>query len=455
MAGYDIPAVDRMRVVDTPQETSREGAKILYLAQLLPYPADAGPKVRIYHVLRYLAQHNRVTLVAFSRPSDAPEAVTHLKEFCAEVHVVPMQRSRMNDLRAMTESLLGGRSFIIHRDHVPEMAKLVDRLLAEGNFQAVHSDQLWMAQYALRARHFSAAKGSPLRLVLDEHNACFQIFQRLAQGERNPVKKLLLEREWRMLARYEAQTTNQFDQVVTVSEQDRAILQRMTRKPADAVPQFHTIPICVDQAQTEPVQAQPEARNVLHLGTMFWLPNVEGVLWFARHVWPRVLEAVPQATFTIAGKNPPKTIEALADGATVGTNGISPPSRRPAIQVTGYVPDPRPYLEQAGVFIVPLLSGSGMRVKILDAWSWGLPVISTTVGAEGVEYRDGENILIADHPGQFAQAVIRVLCDTDLALKLRRNGRQWVENRYDWRSVYRAWDTVYAGVSGSTGGAHE
>jgi glycosyltransferase involved in cell wall biosynthesis len=137
---------------------------------------------------------------------------------------------------------------------------------------------------------------------------------------------------------------------------------------------------------------------------------------------------------TILGKNPAEEIRALAQNNGLGTT----------IQVTGYVADPQPYLEAAGVFIVPLFSGSGMRVKIVDAWRWGLPVVSTTIGAEGIEYRDGENILIADTAEDFARAVVRVLSEPELAKGLRRNGRRWVEEHYDWRKVYPAWDAIYA-----------
>jgi len=121
-------------------------AKILYLAQLLPYPADAGPKVRIYHVLRHLAQRHEVTLLAFNRPDDPPQAQEHLRQFCAAVHTVPMVRSRSRDLRALLLSLLKGGSFIIQRDESREMIQKVNQLLSEQTFDAVHADQLWMAQ---------------------------------------------------------------------------------------------------------------------------------------------------------------------------------------------------------------------------------------------------------------------------------------------------------------------
>lgn len=405
--------------------------KILFLSQVIPYPTDAGPKTRAYYCLRHLhAVGHQVVLVYFSRPADHPQAIAHLQQFCSEVISLPLPRSRLRDGISLARALLRRRPFIIERDSLPQMHALVQRLLDSGSFDAVHSDQLWMAQYARQARQ-AGSKTGPL-LVLDEHNACFQIVQRLAVGEGNRLKQWILQGEARKVQAYEARCLAQFDRVVTVTQEDRRILEGLASgAPPASSPRtaFETIPICVDPQQVRPAQPTSGSKNVLHLGTMFWPPNAEGVLWFARKVWPQVQAQIPQATFTIVGKNPPEAVRALAASGK--------------IEVTGFVQDPQPYLDQAAVFIVPLFSGSGMRVKILDAWSWGLPIVSTSIGAEGLEFRNGENILIADSAQEFAQAVLRLLQDEPLAARLRQNGRDWVSQVYDWRKVYPAWDALY------------
>lgn len=414
--------------------------RILYLSQLVPYPPDSGPKVRQYYVLRYLAQQHEVTLVAFSRPDDTPEALAHLKELCREVHTIPMKRARWRDLLALGVSWLIGESFIIRRDWVPGMAKRVEAEILRGGYDIVQADQLWMAQYGLLAERLAReGKASKPFLVLDEHNACFQIPQRLARGERNPLKRLALEREWRALQSYEAVACASYDHVVTVTEEDRAILEGMVRQVGGVYseaghlkPTFSTIPICVDTASVTPVRFHPGSQNVLHMGTMFWPPNVEGVMWFVREVWPRVREKVSGASFTIVGKNPPDAVRSLEQEDS-------------GIHVTGYVADPLPYLETAAVFVVPLFSAGGMRVKIVDGWRWGLPVVSTSIGAEGIRFIESENLLIADTAESYAQAVVSVLLDQELNRRLRENGRRWVEEIYDWQRVYPAWEDVYAG----------
>ena len=409
--------------------------KILYLSQLVPYPPDSGAKVRQYYVLRYLAQRHQVNLVAFSRSDDTPEALAHLKEFCRDVRTVPMERSRLRDGLALLGSWLRGESFIIRRDKVPAMTALVEEELLDGGYDVVHADQLWMAQYALLAAGLSGqGRIERPRLILDEHNACFQIFQRLAEGEHSPLKRLALDREWRALQRFEGQACSRFDRVVTVTGEDRQILEPLVNEAAaqsgQPAPRFSTIPICVDTESVPPVVPVEASAEVLHLGTMFWPPNVEGVLWFARQVWPLVREQIPEAAFTVVGKNPPEQIKALVRQAA-------------GINVTGYVTDPQPYLERAKAFIVPLFSAGGMRVKIIDGWCWGLPIVSTTIGAEGIQYREGENILIADDAQSFAAAVVQVLQDRAMNHSLRENGRRWAEEKYSWQRVYLEWDQVY------------
>lgn len=401
---------------------------ILFLSQLVPYPPDSGPKVRSYNVLRYLAQKHAVTLVALRRSDDSEEALEHLRTICKAVHTIPIERSMSRDILNLAGSLLTNDSFIIRRDRVVAMQALIDHELNRSHFDFIHADQLWMAQYALRSRKSDARPA----LILDEHNATFQIFQRMAGGERNPVRKLILEREWRALQRYEVETCAKFDQVVTVTENDLTILEPMVNSldVSTTNNHFQVIPICIDTESIEVVKPVHRSQEILHMGTMFWMPNFEGVSWFIQEVWPLVKTKVSEASFTIVGKRPPGGLIRQAD-------------QDDSIQVTGYVEDPTENLENSAAFIVPLHSGSGMRVKIVESWARGLPIVSTTIGAEGLRYRDGENILIADGAEAFAAATVRVLQDTELNLRLRKNGREWAEQHYDWRKTYARWDEVY------------
>ena len=418
-------------------------ANILFLTQVLPFPLDAGPKVRAYHMLRRLAQQHNVTLVSFVRPDDPPEALTHLRALCAAVHPVPMRRSAARNIRAGLEGLISGLPMVIARDKMAEMDAVVRGLAAGGAFDVVHADQLSMAWWGQRAVQSARAAGHSLHALLDQHNAIYLLIERMAANESQPWRRVLMAREARAFRRYEAAMCRAFDAVLTVTSEDRERLLALSAPAARAAAndslfpsallpaKFTVVPICVDPTQVAAVPRQPGSPPaILHLGTMFWPPNVTGVLWFAQEIWPRVRVDVPNARFVIVGKNPPAEVQALAAD--------------PSIIVTGYVSDPTPYLAAADAFIVPLHAGGGMRVKILDAWLWGLPIVSTPIGAEGIELRAGENILIADDAPAFVAAVVRCLTDPALNAHLRAAGRAWVEDRYAWQRVYHKVDEVYA-----------
>jgi len=419
-------------------------ANVLFLTQVLPFPLNSGAKIRAYYVLRQMAQQHAVTLVSFVRQDDPPEAIAHLRGLCSAVHTVPMRRSRLRDARALLKAGLTGRSVVIVRDEISGMFATLQRLAHTAPFDVIHADQTSMVQYALYAQrqHRKTCDPTPVHTVLDAHNALYRIPERLATVERNPLKRLGLRREARALRRFESRAYRQFDHVVFVTEVDRQELLALPVKGTATArrgegearaPATSVIPICVDPEAQPLVPRVSSPMSVVHVGTMFWPPNIEGVLWFARETFPRVLAQVPEAQFVIVGKNPPPAVQEL-------------PRAIPNISVTGYVPDPAPYLAQTAAFIVPLRAGGGMRVKIVDAWCWGVPIVSTTVGAEGIDVRNGENILIADTPEEMAAAVIRLLRDPGLGERLRRNGRTWVERHYNWRTVYPAWDRVYASV---------
>jgi glycosyltransferase involved in cell wall biosynthesis len=257
----------------------------------------------------------------------------------------------------------------------------------------------------------------------------------LAEAARNPLLRWWLNQEAGRLARFEARTCREFDRVVTVTPEDGQALAGLY---ADGwpPPSFAVIPICVDPGPAPATGPGPDEPGILFLGGMHWPPNRDGVLWFAREVLPRVRAGLPRAQFFAVGRQPPGELRAV----------------EAAVSVPGYVAAPHAYWARSQVFVVPLRAGGGMRVKILDAWARGLPVVSTAIGAEGLSCRHGEDILIADSSEEFASAVLRVLTERGLRERLSRGGRSTVERRYDWRLVYPAWDEIYAPLETESAG---
>jgi glycosyltransferase involved in cell wall biosynthesis len=388
---------------------------ILLLTQVLPYPPESGPQIKTWNLIKYLARHHAVTLVSFVRGAAPP--VGPLLRYCRAVHTVPLARGVVRDAGFLLASLLGGQPFVIRRDDRAAMRRLVAAVAAGGAFDAVHADQLNMAPYALRVR-------APLR-VLDAHNALWVLYRRLAEQLPIGPRRALWAREWRALKRYEGWCARQFDRVLAVSDVDRQALEDAMGGPADIA----VMPIAVDTDELAPLVRDADAQRIVHLGTMFWPPNVDAVRWFADAVFPAVQRARAQAGFDVIGARPTRSIRALA--------------RRAGIRVTGYVADPTPYLRAAGAFVVPLRSGGGMRVKILTALAQGLPVVSTPIGCEGLQVESGRDLLIAEGAAAFAGATLRVLGDRGLADALGRNGRALIESTYDYRIAYRSLDRIY------------
>lgn len=421
--------------------------KILFLTQVLPHPLDAGPKVRAYYVLRYLARRHQITLASFTRPSDPQSSLDHLKCFCEQVLTVPIQRSRISDILALGKSILHSKPFLIQRDLQPEMTNLLRSLVMQTEFDAIHADQLWMAAYALQAAETGRSSRKSPYLVLDQHNAVYLIPERMAAGVANPLRRFFLQREARLMADYENTVCKQFNHILWVTQEDWKAVARLAPANGKITDQKRNtvMPICIDALSSSdsapfifqgepPSNGQPS--TLLFLGGMHWPPNAEGIEWFVKAVFPIVRAKIPEAQLYAIGKSPPESILSV-----------------PGVHAPGYVVDVEDYWKNAQVFIVPLHAGGGMRVKIVDAWAHRLPIISTTIGAEGLAYQNGENILIADTPLDFANAIISLLDErktepaasyrTDLWWKLSSNGRITVEERYQWDKVYNPLDKIY------------
>lgn len=399
---------------------------ILFLTQILPYPPDSGPRVKTWHVLRYLAEKgHRITLVTYLRPDEAPH-LPAVEGLGVRVIPVPIRRSRLADAWYFLRSSLAGKPFLIDRDDLPGMRRAVADVLRSEPVDVIHADQLGMAQFALRGRDLPGAAPRPPAILFDSHNAVWMIVERMAENAFPPLRPFL-RLEARRIRRYEADLLRRFDETLTVTDIDRDAML----SPGAAAERVTTIPIAVDTARLQPTRRRPGVQNLLTLGTLYYPPNADGIRWFIEQVYPLVRQRAPGACLTIIGKNPPPDFLEAA-------------GRDPSISVTGYVPDLEPCMEAAAVVVVPVRAGGGMRVRILEAFARGMPVVTTTVGLEGIAAEPGREVLVADDPAGFAEAVCRVLASPELQDELARNGRRLAETRYDWQMVLRRMDAVYA-----------
>jgi glycosyltransferase involved in cell wall biosynthesis len=420
---------------------------ILFLTQIIPYPPDAGPKVKTWHVLRYLASRgHRVTLASFVRQEEE-EHVSALKEVCQEVYTVPISRSRLVDAGYWVRSHFTGRPFLIERDDLQKMRNVVENVLTTQNIDVIHADQLTMTQYGLRKDSHGVFRGmnntrglekhnqvdKPF-LIFDAHNAVWTILERMSDHVPWYIRPLATI-EARKVKKYEGEIVTEFDHTFAVTEIDRKSLlsasDTVSRGKLSREKVVSIVPIAVDTSKIKPVQLIDTSFSILTLGSLHYPPNADGIRWFFQEVFPIIKEKIPEAQLTIIGKNPPHDFIRFAEKNSEFVN------------VTGYVPDLEPYLKKAAVVAIPVRAGGGMRVRILEALAYGEAVVTTTIGLEGIDAKSGKEVLVADSPQAFAGAVIRLLEDFGLRKDLAQNGRRLVEKNYDWRVVYKNIDHVY------------
>jgi glycosyltransferase involved in cell wall biosynthesis len=395
--------------------------RILLLTLVAPYPPDSGPKIKTYNVLQYLCERHEVTLVSLVRSVQEQVNAESLRRICREVYTVPFRRSRWKDARFLAISALTGASFILSRDASPELQRLLHRLTTREHFDIIHADQLNMAPFAV-----DLSGGAR---IVDQHNAVWTIVARMA-ARSHLVQRIGLQIEARRLRRAEARLCARFDGMLTVSEPDYTFLKLAAAESGVTLPPTAIIPIAIDTREEVFVHRNAYPDTILSMATMFWPPNVDGVLWFAREVWPLVKQVVPNARVALVGARPPAAVQRLAAD--------------PAIEVPGYVADPRPYFARTAALIVPVHAGGGMRVKILEALARGLPIVSTTIGYEGIDVVPGQHLLVGDNPTTFAGALIQLLRRPELGRQLAEQGRRLAIERYDWRVVCPAIDHLYA-----------
>ncbi len=433
--------------------------RILFLTQIIPFPPDAGPKVKTWHVLQHLADKgHEITLASFVR-GEEEKYVDELRRVCAEVYTVPIHRSRLADLLFWIRSVFSGRPFLIERDDIPAMRSLVGDLLQTGFFDVVHADQLTMTQFIIPKKVGPTGKNQlqkddapemignlrnkpgprdRTKRIFDAHNAVWTILQRIQEMSRFYLLPFL-SREVKRIKTYEGMIVHTFDQTLAVSEIDYQALSAAEHEYCKVAgtnmrepDRISVIPIAVDISEYQRIAPLNSNTNILAMGTLHYPPNADGIRWFMHDIFPLVKDKIPEVTLTIVGKNPPSDLVTTA--ATMPN----------AITVTGYVPDLQPYLEAADVMVVPVRSGGGMRVRILEGLAWGIPMVTTTIGLEGIKAVPGRDILVADDDMGFAQAVCSLLASEALRSRMSENGLQLAKHRYDWQVVLSELDRVYA-----------
>lgn len=305
---------------------------------------------------------------------------------------------------------LCGESYHVKRFISKDFANRLREVLQEEEYDVVHLESLFLTPYVELIRKHSNAK-----IVLRAHNVEHMIWKRIAQSESNPFKRSYLRHLSLTLGAYEREHVNDYDGIVSITEHDAQFFHEAgCRKPVVSIP-FGVTPDALENVS-------PEPNSLFHLGSMDWMPNLEGIQWFLDEVWPAVHAEMPQLTLYLAGRKMPKDLMAL---------------QMEGVKVVGEVPDAAYFINSKLINVVPLLSGSGIRVKIIEAMAAGKTVVSTAVGAEGIGYADGENILIADTPEQFVSQIRRCVEDPGYCSEVGRNAYNLIAEEYNTANLTR------------------
>jgi polysaccharide biosynthesis protein PslH len=396
--------------------------KILFVHKQILFPRDTGGKIRALNVLKHLALTHDVTYACSLRRGEE-EHLPEMSELGLRMAPVPGEPSRRASMRFYADAvidLFSRRPFSVNRNYHAELRRKISQLLAEEHYDLVICDCVQMAL------HVIGLELPPS--ILFQHNVEAQILQRHAQISENLPRRWYMHGQWRKMQHFEKQCGRHFDAVIAVSPQDKAIFEREY-----GWNHVHAIDTCVDIDYFQPVDTTEVPNRVAFVGSMDWMPNQDGVQFFVKHIWPLIRRQCPDTTFQIIGRNPPASIVSLRS--------------LPGVEVVGFVPDVRPYLAQAAVIVVPLLVGGGTRLKIYEAMAMAKPVVSTTIGAEGLPLQPGTHFLQADEPAQFAGEVTRLLENVDLRRSLGRAADAFVRENYASETIARQFERICNSVA--------
>ena len=428
--------------------------RILFLTPQLPYPPHQGTTIRNYNIIANLAPRHEIHLLSFVRSQDEIARATPLHQHCRSIEGIPAPRR--SPLKRFLSLFLSPLPDMALRLPSAEFQANLAATLRRVPFNVVQIEGIemarhwmleignWKLDYGTGHPTLRPSSGQASNLqppipntqypisIFDDHNAEYVLQQRAFETDvRQPrrwIAALYSLIQWKKLSRYEAMICRLANRVVAVSEADKAALQRL-------VPglEVTVVPNAVDMEYYTSADIRPSplpSHSLIFTGKMDFRPNVDAVLWFCREVLPLVRSKMPDARFYIVGQSPHRRVLRLADD--------------PAVTVTGYVDDVRPYIAGACVYVAPLRIGGGTRLKVLEAMAMSKAIVSTSLGCEGFEgLQSGRELSIADTPQEFAQRVIELLDDASRRERLGRAARRFVEEQYDWRLIVPKLEQVY------------
>jgi glycosyltransferase involved in cell wall biosynthesis len=391
--------------------------RILFICPYLPYPIVSGGHTRVYNLLKLLSRKHQVHLVAYQRGPVSGEQMAMLHMITAEVTLVtrvplwhPGNLLRYLFSRDPLMHVFNGRS--------QAMTDAIERVITEWKPDIAHVEHFHTAHCLLRA-----PSSGRLPRVIGEQGVEYVILDRLAAVSHNPIKRMLSRVEQNRIKRFELAVCSQFDRCIEVSDEDRDIIQHDgLRTPVDVVPNG----VDTQYFKFNSLPHTPDA--IMFLGTFKFFGNRDAIRWLIELVWPVLQGFRPGLTFYVVGNQPPRWLRQASDQRLI---------------VTGWVEDVRAYLIRSMVVVSPIRIGSGTKLKIMEAMAIGRPVVTTTMGLEGIPAVDGRDLLVRDEPGPFAEAILQLLDHPSMAATMGRTARELIERMYSWDAAVKSLEQCY------------
>lgn len=391
--------------------------RILFLTSRIPYPPHRGDKLKIWHLLRQLAQRHEVSLLTFIQSREEEHWIKPLKEVCQDVIVVrlPLWRSLLNCVL----EVFGNEPFQVAYYRSPIMKKRIDEVLELIRPDVLHTHLIRMAQYT--------ADYPQVPRVLDMTDAVSLYLTRFRDRQSNPFKRFAIGMELDRIHNYES-IISRFDRALVCSETDREFLKRR-----DARFRIELLRNGVDLetfSANGTIHADP--LRIIFSGNMSYFPNIDGAEFLVREVMPLVVQSVPGARLFIVGQNPPAQVTSLASKEVI---------------VTGFVPDIRTEYLKSFVAVSPIRFGAGTLNKVLEPSALGIPVVTTPIGWEGLGLRKDEEILVAEDAHGLADSIIRLLRDRDLRDAVGQRAAQKIRSTLGWETIVKDLESIYAHIT--------
>lgn len=389
--------------------THRESLRVLVLDEEFPYPVNTGKRTRSFNLYRRLSKRFRIRYLAYGRPdSGAADAMRSEDIEPVEVSTQLQQKEGAKFYLRLLQNLLSPLPYIVTSHYSKEFERAVLANLEQFRPHLVLCE--W-TPYAIYVRRLARTKK-----LLSTHNIEADIWKRYFDNEPNGLRRWYIGEQWRKVVRFEQQCLGWVDAALAVSELDRVRLNEIRSDLRTKI-----VPNGVDLEYFTPAPQPVQRDHIVFTGSMDWRPNQDAAHYFASEILPLLNAKTPQLTCTFVGRSPPDDVRRLAT--------------LPGMKITGTVEDVRPYIQDASVYVVPLRIGGGTRLKILEALAMGRAVVSTTVGAEGLDLVDGKHILLANDPGSFAERVHELIRDPERCQELGSEGRVLVCQRYGWDAL--------------------